>query len=462
MIIVLALRNLIFMAIAFMILSSLEANLIAFSNFELGRIDWETHDNESEIIFKPKNSPHQSKVEFAFDSRSGSPLRRIYSDFEAADLAAPPGQTLWYAHPETIVNAQRLSLEKYFLELISELGFKGRVPNLVQNSASFQWELEEFEDLLESFTRDPNSSVAFSSFTESLKKSVALSRLTLVYPRLPTRLRESLESPFLLFALGLPRLPTFLYHINQSEWLSRFDIVEAAWLDGSHNENYYDAFVLYPIQQMQARGYEQLALAIHSYINSSQPFPLDWFRNESRVPLALKLVVLILLTHNHQSENALIKAVALKYGLVKSYQIASLINQAYRREESSWNQNQRAHRTQDHYEIHSKGIPFLDARQKWEIDISFFANTPQWIPYHQRYHFYGAFTVAARLDRHLPPLMPRLSHSKLRRIVIYLGQTYKRSTTSSDAQQTAEQLDKMKIFYSAGVDAYLKFKMEHE
>ena len=422
---------------------------IIFSRFfsiieaeSLAESRWNILERDDAYTFALDIAGSKSEIEFIYSPQNGSFLHGVYLDESSQQLSAAPGQTIWGAHPEKINELQatgealHTSLENIFIETMKGIGFEILIPSLLVDPTSGKWTPQDFRSYLLHGNYKKNSRLTYDSFYKVMQSAVAASRLSLI----PKPLRLTLQ---------ISNLWSQSLWLNSTQWAQSLDFIEPLASQYSHDSHGFDAFVLFPLTQLNLVGAETIMAAIESFNSRPLQFPVEWFiENTGKISFDLRLLVLMLLTHNHQAEAALIRGIALKESPAQAYKLATLLSEAYQREENFWLNGPRKHEVNENAKIFPTGISFLDARQKWEINVSTDQGIPVWIPYHQRYHYYGAFVAAARIrDR-----WKNISPSHLRSLVRYLGRSYKIKTHGHEL----EQLTKMDRFYSAGVEAYLQ------
>lgn len=393
---------------------------------------WVIKREEAEIrwILRVPGTQELSSVSYSFSAQNASPLSSQPLDNGHEIIAAAPGDHLWGPHPEKILRPLKTSLEAIFRDSMEALGWKASGRMWLKWDSMADWVPHFLESDFKNWTHNSETIQTLDEFEENLRKEVQKSR-DRIFPGL--------------------------------RWIEEFDVVEPYASDVSHNETAFDAFTLFPftIYRKSPRTFKE---ALKSFAEGLPRFPLEWMVAEkNNFSREERLGVLALLTHNHVCERSLVQAVAIQEGLEEAFEWQLLISKAYLTEQNFWSSIASEHEIDENEKVFPLGVEFLEKRSKWKINVSpkvrvypalygfksvTHSQEKELIPYFQRYHYYGAFVVAARL-RELG-----WSDFLLKKTVQTLGLSYKLKTKGFDR----DQLKKMKLYYSLGADHFLRLQ----
>lgn len=376
--------------------------LLLFPLSLTAQIEWqETSRPEDLIEFRAYHNGEPTEIFYQYDRHSKELIHKQEIDEKLHLILTAPQTQLWQAHPEN-----KKTLESFFSESLSFLG----------------------EDIF--------------SF-EDLKQKIQL------------QIQQTQNELLNILDTSLLRdLKNFLIHN---------DIVEPLKTKISHDESRFDAFVLLPLETFETESL-QLIRALQELARSGPRYPLEWFiAARECYSLQVRLSVLALLTHNHANELLLIRAVFLEQGREQAWSVAQAINQIYKNEREFWIFGDSSRRQIAYQNIYyPTGVSFLDQRQKWAVNAAlkpriyepvFGLQTQNqkdahlWLPYHQFYHFYGAFILSLRIreNKILPDTL-------LVEAAAALGSVYKIKTMGWNR----EQIKKMKSFYESAAEQVLQ------
>lgn len=265
---------------------------------------------------------------------------------------------MWFAHPE-----RRESLQARFVDLLNRFKVLARYsgPQIVEGGIviPFEESVAEWRD--------------YFSIPETFR---VLSELKGLRRRTQNELAED-------FGKG-PR------HLLLDS-LRSFDLIEPVRSEHNISEERYDAFSWTPIR-IYLENPRVFRRELARLPEKSQWHEFLEARKTTSVDVQMALLMLI--THNHLSEDFFIFTVATKEGLDEAWRAYVDLNRRYEHDESYW--RSRIVSCSDEWAslYRESDVEFLEKRKRAVIELEPRGHR---IPFWQRYHLYGAGILSHRL-----------------------------------------------------------------
>jgi len=336
---------------------------------------WKSQTDQKNItlnlIAKKNDAP--TKVQYVWNKASlfKIKIQREDNDFEVS--VSGPGRLSMHSHP-----MEMQSLENVFLEYLEELNITYEKPEkIVQEKDCLTF--SEMDDFIG--RSKENKNIKLQNIIDEVKG--------LIQNSLTTKLEDhDVHTENKIYEI-----------LNKT--LVKDNLLEAV-IDQRIRR--VSSFTLSPLLVLQKE--KERFLQLLNRVSQFKTFqPVFWFHHEKGFEEKTKLALLMLITHNHVSEEYFVKGVIAQYGIQEGWQAMQAINRLYLAERKYWKQKIQQGDKRIDTELHV----LLDDIKTYKFEAKYNENLVKvinpmdisdegsWLPYGKLYQYYGGFILARLL-----------------------------------------------------------------
>jgi hypothetical protein len=259
---------------------------------------WDVNSYNDTLSLNLINKENRQKTNVKFSWKNNVRTQDSFFDEMQNVIAPKPGRNLWFPHPTSVQ-----TLEELFLKATHEIGYPKITVEYIQRKNGHIY----VSDINDFITKMKKTRVVItpSDFLKSIKQKVTATTAD---------------------------LSSSLINISLNNFPEKLNIIQPIKTPGR-----YDAFSLFPLQTY-LKDREHFLNELTLWANTYPLNPLIMFQT-SEAPDMIKLSILALLTHNHLTEENLVKLVILDRGLEQGWKVFKAINSLYANEQSFWDLN---------------------------------------------------------------------------------------------------------------------------